>query len=136
MASARSLVVQGLGLLMCWLTYRGNGIEVVHEHLVIRDLELPPFAGSEDDMAIATGRRLEGWQEGGVGDGRIVGHAEWAFRPRDWVEQWEEEQRRKRMANLPPPPPRDTNAALVEDFEAKVNAMWIYLMKGREHYGE
>ena len=46
-----------------------NGIEVVHEHLVIRDLELPPFAGGEDDVAIATGKKLEGRQEGGAGRG-------------------------------------------------------------------
>jgi len=113
----------------------GNGTEVVHEHLVIRDLGLPPFAGGEDDVAIATGKRLEGRQEGGAGEGRIVSHAEWVFRPRDWVERWEEEQRRKRMGSVPPPP-KGTNVALVENSEAKVNAMWVNLMKGREHYGE
>jgi hypothetical protein len=113
----------------------GNGMEVVHEYLVIRDLELPPFAGGEDDVAIAMGKKLEGRQEGGAGEGRIVSHAEWAFRPTDWVEQWEEEQRRKRLGSVLPPP-KGTNVALIEDFEAKVNAMWVNLMKGREHYGE
>ena len=113
----------------------GNGMEVVHEYLVIRDLELPPFAGGEDDVAIATGKKLEGRQEGGAGEGRIVSHAEWVFRPRDWVERWEEEQRRKRMGSVLPPP-KGTNVALIEEFEAKVNAMWVNLMKGREHYGE
>lgn len=113
----------------------GNGMEVVHEYLVIRDLELPPFAGGEDDVAIAMGKKLEGRQEGGAGEGRIVSHAEWVFRPTDWVEQWEEEQRRKRMGGVPPPA-KGTNVVLVEDFEGRVNAIWANLMKGRERYGE
>jgi hypothetical protein len=50
------------------------------------------------------------------------------------VEQWEAEERRKKMETIPPPP--GTNIALVEDFEGKVNGMWVDLMRGREHYGE
>lgn len=125
----------GIGAVDVLADLPGKGIEVVHEHLVIRDLELPPFVGGEDDVAIAMGKKLEGRQEGVAGEGRIVSHAEWVFRPRNWVERWEEEQRRKRMGSAPQPP-KGTNVALVEDFEAKVNAMWVNLMKGREHYGE
>jgi hypothetical protein len=41
----------------------------VHEHLVIRDLELLPSTGREDDAAITTGKKLEGRQEGGLESG-------------------------------------------------------------------
>jgi hypothetical protein len=112
----------------------GNGMEVVREHLVIRDLDLPPFGGGEDDVTIATGSKVEQLKAGRGGQGRIVSHAEWEFKPRDWVEQWEAEERRKKMETIPPPP--GTKIALVEDFEGKVNGMWVDLMRGREHYGE
>jgi hypothetical protein len=125
----------GIGAVDVLADLPGKGTKVVHEHLVIRDLELPPFVGGEDDVAIAMGKKIEGRREGEAGEGRIVSHAEWVFRPRDWVEQWEEEQRRKGMGSVLPPP-KGTNVALIEDFETKVNAMWVNLMKGREHYGE
>jgi hypothetical protein len=44
------------------------------------------------------------------------------------VERWEEEQRRKRTGSVLPPS-KGTNVALIEDFEDRVNAMWVNMMK-------
>ena len=113
----------------------GGGKEVVREHLVIRDLDLAPFMGGEDDVAVARGGVVEERGKGEVGRGRIVSHAEWGFRPSDWVERWEAEEERKKLENVPPPP-EGTNVALTDEFEGQVIAMWVNLMRGREHYGE
>jgi hypothetical protein len=59
----------GIGAVDVLADLPGKGIEVVHEHSVIRDLELLPSTGREDDAVIATGKKLEGRQEDGLGRG-------------------------------------------------------------------
>lgn len=110
----------------------------MYEHLVIRDLDLAPFVGEDDDVAVATGRKPDKHQGlgggGGGGQGRIVSHAQWEFRPRDWVEGWQREEEEKKRSESMLVRPYGTNVALVEEFQDKVNAMWVNLMRGKEHY--
>lgn len=107
------------------------------EHLVIRDWSLPALVGRPgvgDDVACGMGLKAEeAWHGGGVhpNEARIVCHAEWTYRPRDWRHTYEEEKQKASKVTYP----RGTNVELVNEFAAKVGDMSVRIMEGKEHYG-
>ena len=110
-----------------------GGVELF-EYLVILDLDLPAFAGGEDDMAYALGLNAEPRINVIVlpSEARIVAHAEWAFRLKNWTQKYDEEKNEMKTKVYP----KGTNVALVNEFEAKLGAMWVKHMAGQEHYGK
>jgi hypothetical protein len=98
----------------------GKGIELF-EHLVIRDLDLPPLSrGGFGKPVLGSGTRR----------GMIVSHAEWTLRPKEWWERFQAEE--KGFGLLPP----TANKELIELFNNKISEVWRGNMEGKEHYGE
>lgn len=106
-----------------------------YEHLIIRDESLPAFLGENDDVAYAMALKPEERRRdklvGSPIAGRIVGHAEWMFKPKDWVQKLEEQ----KSGEISEPPLAGTNVALLDLYESKKDVIWKKHMAGTEHYG-
>lgn len=98
------------------------------EHLVIRDLDLPPYRVEEYPDEYDTdspARKL----------GRIVAHADYRFRPQGW--DWRDPNHKAPQANGEPlgvSKPAGANVELIEKFDERVEELLAYHCKGQDCY--